>query len=87
MAPKKKEHRNNLRTLVLKNYLNGDSQREIAKKVLLTVQSIIKKYKNTKYTGNLFGCGRKRKTIATTDRLIQRELKFDRRKSARIVTF
>ena len=44
-----------------------------------TVQSIIKKYKNTKCIGNLFGRGRKRKTTATTDRLIQR-------KSARTVT-
>ena len=87
MAPKKKEHSNDLLTLVIKHYLNGDSQREIAKKVLLTVQSIIKKYKNTKYTGNLFGRSRKRKTMATTDWLIQRELKFDLRKSARIVTF
>ena len=87
MEPKTKEHSNDLRTLVIKHYLNGDHQREIVKKVLLTVQSIIKKYKNTKYNGNQFGRGRKRKTIATTDRLIQRELKFDRRKSARIVTF
>jgi transposase len=89
MAPKKKEHSNDLRTLVIKHYLNGDSQREIAKKVLLsrpTVQSIIKKYKNTKCLGNLFGRGRKRKTTATTDRLIQRKLKLDRRKSARIIT-
>jgi transposase len=89
MAPKKKEHSNDLRTLVIKHYLNGDSQREIAKKVLLsrpTVQSIIKKYKNTKCIGNLFGRGRKRKTTATTDRLIQRKLKLDRRKSARIIT-
>ena len=72
--------------LVIKHYLNGDSQREIAKKVLLTVQSITMKYKNTEHTGDLFGAGRKRKTIATTDRLIQQELKFDERKSARIVT-
>ena len=69
MAPKKKEHSIDLRTLVIKRHLNGDSQREIGKKVLLsrsTVQSIIKKYKNTKCIGNLFGSGRKRKIIATT---------------------
>ena len=52
-----------------------------------TVQSIINKYKNTKFIGNLFGHGRKQKTIATTDRLIQRKLKLDQRKSARTVTF
>ena len=42
---------------------------------------MIKKYKSTKCIGNLFGRGRKRKTAATTDRLIQRKLKCDRRKS------
>ena len=89
MAPKKKEHNKDLRTLVINHYLNGDSQREIVKKVLLSrpiVQSIIKKYKNTKRIGNLFGCGRKPKTTSTTDRLIQRKLKLDRRKSARTIT-
>ena len=58
MAPKKKEHSNDLRTLVINHYLNDDSQREIAKKMLFsrpTVQSIIKRYKNTKCIGNLFG--------------------------------
>ena len=35
----------------------------------------------------MFGRGRKRKTIAATDRLIQRKLKLEGRKSARIVTF
>ena len=34
----------------------------------------------------MFGHGRKPKTTSTTDRLIQRKLKFDRRKSARTVT-
>ena len=91
MAPKKKEHSNDLRILVIKHYLSGDSQREIAKMVLLsppTVQAIIKKYKNTKRIGNLFGYCRKRKTIAMTDRLIQRKLKLDQRKSVRtVVTF
>ena len=84
MAPKRKEHSDDLRTLVIKHFLNGDSQREIAKKTLLsreTVRSMIKKYKSTKCIGNLFGHGRKRKTAATTDRLIQRKLKCDRRKS------
>lgn len=89
MAPKKKEHSNDVRTLVIEHYLNGDSQREIAEKVMLsreTVRSMINKYKNTKCIGNLFGRGRKRKTTATTDRLIQRKLKVDRRKSTGTVT-
>ena len=73
-----KERKNSLRTLVIKHYLNGDSQGEIVKKVLLsrpTVQSTIKKYKNTKCIENLFGGNHKWRTIATTDRLIQRKIK------------
>jgi transposase len=88
MAPKKKEHSDDLRTLVIRHYQNGDSQREIAAKTLLprsTVQYMINKYKSTKCIGNLFGHGRKRKTRVTTDRLIQRKLKLDRRKSASMV--
>ena len=43
------------------------------------------KYKSTKCIGNLFGHGRRRKTTATTNRLIQRKAKIDRRKSASTV--
>ena len=88
MAPKKKEHSNDLRTLVIRHYQNGDSLSEIAAKTLLsrsTVQYVVDKYKSTKCIGNLFGHGRKRKTRATTDRLIQHKLKLDRRKSASTV--
>ncbi|CAF4207163.1 unnamed protein product, partial [Rotaria magnacalcarata] len=87
MAPKK-EHSNDLRTLVIRHHQNGDSLREIAVKTLLprsTVQYKVKKYKSTKCIGNLFGRGRNRKTTATTDRLIQRNLKLNRRKSASMV--
>ena len=90
MAPKKKDYSSDLQTFVIKHYSNGDSQREISKKVLLsrsTVQSIIKKHKNSKCIGNLFGRCRKRKTIAMTDRLLKRKLKLDQWKSARTVTF
>ena len=45
-----------------------------------TVQSIIQKYKKTKCITNLSGRGRKRKTIAAVDRIIQRKIKVDRRK-------
>lgn len=85
MAPKKKEHSHDLRALVIKHFQTGDSQREIAAKVLLpreTVRDIINKYKRTKCIGNLFGRGRKRKTTTTTDRSIQRMLKKERRISA-----
>ena len=85
MAPKKKEHKNDTRNLVIQHDQNGDSQREIAAKTLLprtTIRYMIEKYKSTKCIGNLFGCGCIMKTTATTDRLIQRKVKLDRRKSA-----
>ena len=88
MAPKKKEHSNDLRTLVIRHYQNGDSLSEIAAKTLLsrsTIQYMVDKYESTKYISNLFGCARKRKTRATTDRLIQRKLKLVRRKSTSMV--
>ena len=46
MAPKKKEHNYDLPNLVIQHYQNGDSQREIPAKTLLsrpTVQYIIEK--------------------------------------------
>ena len=46
---------------------------------------MIEKYKSTKCIGNAFGRGRRRKTTATTDRLIQHKVKLDRRKSASAV--
>ena len=79
MAPKKKGHSNDLRTLVIRPYQNGDLLSEIAAKTLLsrsTVQYMVDKYKSTKCIGHLFGCDRKRKARATTDRLIQRKLKL-----------
>ena len=85
MAPKKKEHLGDIRSLVIEHFLNGDFYAMIAKQVLIphpTVQSIIKKYKQTKYILNLLGRGRKRKTTASVDRIIQRKIKLDRRKSA-----
>ena len=85
MAPKKKEHSHDLRILVIKHYQNGDSQREISIKVLLsreTIRYITRKCKETKCIGNLFGRGRKRKTTAARDRLIVRKIKSNRRLSA-----
>ena len=85
MAPKKKKHSNDMRTLAIKHYQNGDSQHDIALKTLLprsTMEYIIKKYKTTKCIGNLLGRDRKRKT---TDRPIQRKLKLNRRRLASIV--
>ena len=70
MAPRKKDHSNDVRTLVIRHYQNGDSLRKIATKTLLsrsTVQYMVDKYKSTKCIGHLFGRGRKRKTRTITD--------------------
>ena len=67
MISKRKEHSNDLRSLVIKHFLNGDSPREIATKTLLsreTVRDIINKYHRTEC---LFGRGQKGKTKTTTD--------------------
>ena len=61
MAPKTKEHSNNLRTLVIRYYQNDNLLSEIAAKTLLspsTVQYMVDKYKSTKCIAHLFGCGR-----------------------------
>ena len=58
MAPKKKEHSGDIRSLVIEHFFNGDSYAMRARKVLIahpTVQSIIKKYKQTKCILNLSG--------------------------------
>ena len=84
MTPRnKKEYSNDLRELVIKHLLNGDFEREIAKKVLIprdSVHCIIAKYKSTKSVGNLKGRGRRRKTSTHTDRILQRKVKTNRRK-------
>ena len=65
MAPrKKKEYSNDLREVVIKQFLNGDSGREIACEVLITrslVNYMITKYKLMKCIENMIGRGRKRK--------------------------
>ena len=85
MIRKRKEHSNNFRSLVIKHFQNGDSQRKTPTKTLLPremVLDIVNKYKRTKCIGNLFDRGRKEKTTTTTtDRTIQRILKKDRRTS------
>ena len=84
MIRKIKEHSNDFRSLVIKHFQDGDSQRKIATKTLLPremVRDIINKYKRTKCIGNLFDRGQKEKTTTTNDRTIQRILKKDRRTS------
>ena len=85
MAPKKKEYSFDMRETVIKHYLNGDSERQIATKMLIprsSINSIITKYKKTKCIRNILGRGGKRKTSVNLDRIIQRKIKVDRRKSA-----
>ena len=85
MAPKKKDYSFHMRESVIKHYLNGDSERQIATKMLIlrsSINSIITKYKKTKCIGNILGRGRKRKTSVNVDRIIQGKIKVDRRKSA-----
>ena len=86
MAPKKKkEYSYDLRQVVIKHFLNGDSEHEIARKVLIPrscINYMIKKYKSTKCIGNIIGRGRKRKTTAQIDRIIQRKIKANRRISS-----
>ena len=85
MAPTRTEHSNEFWELIIKHYLNGDSEREIASKVFCSrnsVHSMIMKYKKTKCIANLAGRDRKRKTTVREDKVIQRKIKTDRRKSA-----
>ena len=81
----KKEYSNHLHELVIKHLLNGDSEREITKKVLISrdpVHYIIAKYKSTKSIGNLMYRGLRRKASTHTDHIPQRKIKTNRRKSA-----
>ena len=57
-----KEHSNDLRELIIKHFLKGDTERKIAQKVLIsrnTVHSIIANYKSTKCVASMCGRGRK----------------------------
>ena len=70
MIPRRKEHSNEFLELVIKHFLNGDSEHEIDKSMLCSrnnIHSIIAKYKKTKYVANIFGRGRKRKTTQRID--------------------
>ena len=85
MGPKKKEYSFDLRETIIKHFLNGDSEHQIAQKMLVprnSVHYIIAKYKNTKCIATIIGLGRKRKTSIHFDRVIQRKIKVDQRKLA-----
>ena len=84
----KKEYSYDLLETVIKHFLNGDSEREIARKVLIprtSIHRMIQKYKSTKCIGNIIGRGQKRKKITHTDRLIQRKIKATRLEPAAAV--
>ena len=59
MTPRNtKEYSYDLRETVIKHFLDGDSEREIARKALIPHTSIhrkIQKYKSTKCIGNIIG--------------------------------
>ena len=85
MAPKKNEYPVHLRQIVIKHVLNGHSEHQIARKLIIprtSVHYIIDKYKKTKCLQNIIGRDRKCKTTGYLDRGIQRKIKADRRKSA-----
>ena len=85
MSPTRKEHSNEFREVVIQHFLNGDSEREIASKMLCsrnTVHSMVVKYKKTRCIANIIDRGRKRKTTTRVDKVIQRKIKVNRRKSA-----
>ena len=74
MAPNKKKYPVDLRQTVIKHYLNGHSEHEIAQKLITprtSVHYIIDKYKKNKCVQNIIGRGRKRKTTVYLDRAIQ----------------
>ena len=74
-----------MRKTVIKQYLNGDSERQIARKMLIprsSINFIITKYRKTTCIGNILGQGRKRKTSVNVNRIMQRKIKADQRKSA-----
>ena len=80
----KKEYSSDLRQLVIKHFLDGDSEHEVAKKALIardSVHCIVAKCKSTECIRNLMGRGRRRKTSTHTDRILQRNVKTIRRKS------
>ena len=85
MTPNKKEYPVDLRQTVIKHYLNGDSEHEIAQKLIIrrtSVHYIIDKYTKIKCAQNIIGRGRKGKTTVHPHPAIQRKIKADRRKSA-----
>ena len=66
MAPKKKEYSFHLRGTVIKHFLNGDSEHDIAEKMIIprnVVHYIITKYKKTKCIENIIGNVRPRCTL------------------------
>ena len=88
MARRRHKYSIDFRQKVIQKFLNGDSQRKIATDMLLPrtfVQNMINKYVANKSLDNLAGRRRKWEATIRADRLIERKLKYDRRKPSRIV--
>ena len=74
LTKEKKEDSNGLRAVVIKHFLNEDSEGEIARKVLISrtsVRCMIAKHKSM----NCIGRDRKWKTTIYADRLIECQIK------------
>ncbi|GAU94807.1 hypothetical protein RvY_06519 [Ramazzottius varieornatus] len=85
MGRKLKEYSDDIRNRVIKKHLDEVPNREIAWQMLLphsSVDSMIKKYKETGSVQNKPRCGRERITTPMTDRLIVRRVLKDPRISA-----
>ena len=85
MALKKKEYSDDLRKYVITHSVNGDSEHEIAWKMIRSIASvhyIITKYKETQCVQNIISQSRIRKTPVQLEKAAQRKVKVDRHKLA-----
>ena len=88
MCAKRHEWSNDIRALVIKHRLAGDSIATVARKAGIakaSAQKIINRFKETGSTDNRPRTGRKRKTTTRDDRLLRRKIISNRKKSAQSV--
>ena len=89
MSRKRHEWSDDLRNLVVKHHLEGDSVRDVAEKAGIsrsTAHNIIQRFKKTGSAANRSRTGRKRKTTAREDRLIRQKILVNRKKGAESVS-
>ena len=71
MVPRRKEYSNNLRSLVIKHFQNGHSQREIATKTLIFRETLGISLTSTKEPNALETCSVKAKTGRSQQQLTE----------------